>query len=196
MSRQEQVFRTCLQMFWECLEAGLESERIWDRDIAGELARNEECSGILADGWWQRRVDQIDGLTIHHTLSHSPHATAEWYVRKGGGRPSIPYHLWITSEGEVLRCLALEEGCWHDHTGHENTHLSVGVAGRLHEYAPTERQMEALVRVCRWALEHEEMKVDEISGHDEYYNTACPGWGSKWSGFWVVEFEDRLEGGR
>jgi len=101
----------------------------WDKNIIDELARNDSCPGLLANGWWQRTLNQIAGLTFHHTLSDSPHATASYYVKKGGGRPSLPYTIWVSQTGEILLCNRLEEGCWHNHQGHKNKQLSVGLAG-------------------------------------------------------------------
>lgn len=160
------------------------------RDIVDELARNDNCPGSLKDGWWQRTLDQIVGLTFHHTLSDSPHNTAKYYVKKDGGRPSIPYTIWITQTGEVLLCNPLTDGCWHDHTGHRNTRLSVGLAGRLHEYRPAQVQLEAAVRVVKWATEHPEMNItgDTVKGHMDVGTfkgrTECPGWDSPASDFW------------
>jgi len=165
--------------------------RPWSRDISGELARNPHCPPPLQRGWWQRELSQIDGLTIHHTLSHSPWATAEHYVHKGGGRPSIPYHIWITEAGEVLLCLPLTEGCWHDHTGHRNTHISVGLAGERHKYPPTAAQLAAAVRVAAWAINNPEMQVTvkSVKGHNDYYSTICPGWDAAG---WRAKFYNRL----
>jgi len=163
--------------------ASLGPETIWDRDISGELARNDHCTGKLSDGWWQRTLEQIVGLTVHHTLSNSPHATARHYIHKDAtGRPSIPYHLWVTETGEVLKCLDFEEGCWHDHTGHRNVHLSLGLAGHLHKYRPSEPQLDAAARVVAWALEHPEMHVTfgRVKGHQNYHSTECPGWHTSW----------------
>lgn len=152
----------------------------WDRDIIGELARNDDCPGILADGWWQRSIGQIDAVTIHHTLSDSPHVTARRYVQKGGGRPSIPYTIWISQTGEILLCNPLTDGCWHDHTGHRNTHLSVGLAGELHKYRPSTVQLLAAVRVCKWAIRNKGIPlvsgIEQITGHMDWYSTVCPGW--------------------
>ncbi|MCP4540535.1 MAG: N-acetylmuramoyl-L-alanine amidase [Chloroflexi bacterium] len=186
-----------LDMWWP-----LKSKEPWDRSIITELARNHDCSGMLASGWWQRRVDQIDYVTIHHTYGwNSPHALAEWYVQKDGGRPSIPYTIWVTETGEVLLCNKLTEGCWHDHSGHENTHLSIGMAGALHRYAPADVQLEAAARVCAWAINNPDMPlvkgVDEITGHMDWYSTACPGWldtgeGAP-SGLWKPRFYAKLD---
>lgn len=156
----------------------------WDRDISGELATNPgpyTNASLNADGgWWQRRLDQIDVLTVHHTLSDSPHATAKNYIRKGGGRPTIPYTIWITQTGEILKCVDLTEGLWHDHTGHRNTHLSVGMAGTLHLYEPSEPQLQALVKVCVWAVRSDALpsitSTKQIKGHMDFIGTQCPGW--------------------
>jgi hypothetical protein len=167
---------------------------IWDRDIRSELARNERCPSPLAQGWWRRELGQINGLTVHHTLSHSPHATAENYIHKEGGRPSIPYHLWIAETGEILYCLDLTEGCWHDHTGHENRHISLGLAGSLHLRRPPNAQLEAAVRVARWAIEHPAMAItlDGVRGHRDYAATVCPGWTATG---WREDFYARLTAG-
>jgi hypothetical protein len=169
----------------------------WDRDIRAELVRNDQCPGLLSDGWWRRELDQIDGLTFHHTLSDSPHATASNYVQKGGGRPSIPYTIWVTQTGEVLWCLDLEEGCWHDHTGHQNIHLSVGLAGFLHIHRPPDVQLDAATRVAAWAVRSDMLpgitRIDQIAGHSDYAATICPGWASEQSGHWKTALYNRIE---
>jgi hypothetical protein len=165
------------------------------KDIINELARKPSgCPGSLKNGWWQRTLDQITGLTFHHTLSNSPHATASHYITKGGGRPSIPYSIWITQTGEALLCNPLTDGCWHDHTGHRNTRLSVGLAGRLHEYRPAQVQLEAAARIVKWAVGHSEMNItlESVKGHMDVGTyagrTECPGWDSKKSGYWKDKF--------
>ena len=164
------------------------------KDIINKLARNDNCPGSLKNGWWQRTLDQIIGLTFHHTLSDSPHATAKHYVKKGGGRPSIPYTIWITQTGEALLCNPLTDGCWHDHTGHKNVNLSVGLAGTLHKYRPAQVQLEAAARVVKWAVEHPQMRItmNTVLGHMDVGTykgrTECPGWDSAASDFWKDDF--------
>jgi hypothetical protein len=169
----------------------------WDRDISEELATGTWPYGhpsLDADnGWWKRTLDQIDALTIHHTLSDSPHATANYYVKKNGGRPTIPYTIWITQTGEILKCVDLTKGLWHDHTGHRNTHLSIGLAGTLHLYEPSEPQLQALVKVCVWAVESDILptitSTQQITGHMDYINTQCPGWTIHKHDHWKRRFQ-------
>jgi hypothetical protein len=151
----------------------------------------------LDGGWWQRTLDQINALTIHHTLSDSPHATAARYVNKNGGRPTIPYTVWITQTGQTLLCVTLTQGLWHDHTGHENMHLSVGLAGELHKYRPADVQLSAAAELCAWAIRSNALpNVDsplDIKGHQDYIATTCPGWASEASGNWKDDFYQLLE---
>ena len=177
----------------------------FDRTIIDELATNPgpyaNASLQRDGGWWQRTLDQIDGVTIHHTLSDSPHATAKHYVNKGGGRPTIPYTVWITQTGEVLLCVVLTQGLWHDHTGHRNTHLSIGLAGRLHEYHPADVQLDAAAKLCVWTIQSNTLPgitdISQIKGHMDVGTykdrTECPGWASAASGEWKLDLYDRIE---
>jgi hypothetical protein len=166
---------------------------LWDRDIRDELPRNDDCPGVLAGGWWMRKLTQIDGITVHHTLSNSPHATARYYISKDGGRPSIPYHFWITQTGQVLYCLSLVRGCWHDHTGHKNTHISLGLAGSLHAHRPADVQLwSAAFLIDELVGAHDSITLDGVRGHCDYYATQCPGWQSDASGQWKAELFNRI----
>lgn len=171
----------------------------WDKDITNELATNANCPGSLAGGWWQRKLSQITGLTFHHTLSDSPHAFASWYVKSSGGRPSTCYSVWITQTGEVLLCNALKEGNWHDHTGHKNRNLCVGLAGRLHEYRPAAVQLRAAARVAAWAVYDARINIalETVRGHMDVGTlkgkTQCPGWDSAASGHWKPELYEMIE---
>lgn len=169
----------------------------WDQDLVGELARNNNCPGLLANGWWQRKINQIDRATIHHTYGWVDlYSFCEYYVNSKGGRPSSPYTIWITPTGQIILVNELAEGCWHDHTGHENTHLSIGLAGALHLHRPPDVQLQAAARACKWAIDNPEMplvnSIDHVNGHDAYYPTACPGWDDRGegipSGYWRDAF--------
>lgn len=165
----------------------------WDDVIIDQLAHNDDCPSPLQNGWWQRTLDQIDAVTIHHTYgSHDPYALAASYIHKEGGRPSIPYTVWVQKNGTILLCNALTEGCWHDHTGHKNTHLSIGMAGMLNEVPPTDDQLRATARVCKWAIQSDQLpgigSIFDITGHMDWTATSCPGWASDETGNWEDDF--------
>lgn len=182
-----------------------EGEFPWDRSLVGSLAINLDCPGTLRNGWWVRRVDQIETVCFHHTNGWtSPELFARWYVTKGGGRPSTCYSVWIADTGEVLLCNPLETGCWHNHNGHENVDLSVVLAGKRHIHAPSPAQMAAAARVAAWAIQSPLLplvdSIDDIKGHMDYNRpgfTECPGWsGDAGAGHWrpalYAEIEARL----
>lgn len=139
--------------------------------------------------WWMRMPEQIKGITIHHTLSHSPAATAR-YVIGIKGRPTLPYHFWVTREGRALLCVPLENGMWHDHTGHKNVNISVGMAGKLHVAKPNLAQLEATTRLCVWLMHRFGIGMDQVQGHkDRFRRTVCPGWDKA---RWRAEFYESL----
>jgi hypothetical protein len=185
----------------EYLKSKQQLEYPWSKDISTELTTNTGpyTSTKLqeSNGWWQRSLNQIDGLTFHHTLSDSPHATAQHYVTKNGGRPTIPYTIWITQTGEILLCVNLQQGLWHDHTGHENVHLSVGLAGKLHKHEPSNAQLDAAAKVAVWSVKSSMLpgivSIDDIKGHKDYTATICPGWQSDNSGNWKDDIYERIE---
>ncbi len=143
-------------------------------DIIDEISVND--SPTAPEAWWIRGPEQITGITIHHTLSHNP-ANVARYVIEEKGRPSIPYHLWVNRGGEVWLCAPLEWGMWHDHTGHRNTHISIGMAGHLHKVLPPLNQLHATARLVAYLMDEYDLGIEQVQGHnDRYASTICPGW--------------------
>ena len=126
--------------------------------------------------WWRRDPDDITGITIHHTISHDPLATAR-YCTLGKGRPSIQYHWWVNADGEIFLCAPVDWGMWHDHCGHRNHHISVGLAGALHIHQPPPIQLHAAGALVAWLMDLCEIPLLQVQGHnDRYPHTLCPGW--------------------
>lgn len=158
-------------------------------DITHSLAYNFRCDPPLQDGWYQRTLSEITGITIHHTLSHSPWATAAYYVTKDGGRPTIPYHYWICSCGSVFKCLDITNACWHDHTGHQNANISIGMAGTLHVSKPTVPQLTHTAALIALLMTQRDIPLEQVQGHNDRsapagFPTACPGWDNRNHGTW------------
>jgi len=154
---------------------------------------------LSIDGWWKRELSQIDGLTIHHFGGDwTIEEVANYQVNNGpnGPTPSIHYHVVITEDGKIYKTNNFEEGVWHDHTGHQNTHLSVALHGNLAINRPTQAQLESLVNICRRFVNDEDMNItlDTVLGHMDYTTTVCPGWASGASGHWKLDFYDMLHG--
>ena len=142
-------------------------------DIVDEMPVNPNPTEPVA--WWIRTPDQITGITLHHTMSHDARATARYCIDVKG-RPSIQYHFWVARDGRVYLCAPLSWGMWHDHCGHENPHISVGLAGHLHENRPSGVQLQAAARIVAWLMDQYNIVLAKVQGHNHYASTVCPGW--------------------
>lgn len=144
--------------------------------------------------WWIRKFEQIQGITIHHTLSHNPRNVAR-YVIDHKGRPTLPYHFWVSREGECWLCVPLTYGMWHDHTGHRNVNISIGMAGSLHKVLPPPIELEATIRLVVYLMDQYHIPMDEVRGHcDRYGGTVCPGWDvNDWRGRFYEMLEAAVE---
>ena len=157
-------------------------------DIVDEMPVSADPAAPAS--WWTRKPKQIKGITIHHTMSHDAKATARYCVDVKG-RPSIQYHLWVAKDGKVYLCAPLSWGMWHDHCGHKNPNISVGLAGRLHESKPPEAQLQAAARIVAWLMGQYRIAREEVQGHDDRFaGTVCPGWDEA---AWRDDFHSALD---
>ena len=143
------------------------------------------------DMWPLRNHDDVTGLTIHHTLSHSPLATAN-YCTRTKGYPTTQYHYWVSADDGCPSCLLVDPlfALWHDHTGAHPTTLSIGMAGSLHVHKPPREQIEATARLCAWLMSEFNVPIGQVRGHnDRYAATVCPGWDTM---RWRADFFDVL----
>jgi hypothetical protein len=144
-----------------------------------------------------RRVEvpeAVTGLTIHHTMSHSPLATAR-HCTATKGYPTGQYHYWISQGDGCLVYQLAEEywAMWHDNTGPIQTTLSIGMAGSLHLKRPPDEQLDAVAALVRFLMDKHGLTVDDVQGHkDRWSGTVCPGWDSDRSGRWRDDFYERL----
>lgn len=172
---------------------------LWDRDIESELYIHPAPTAPRA--WERRTLAEIVGVCFHHTgHNQSPHYVAQSYCTSKG-RPTMPYTLWITPDGQALKCVDLELAIWHNHEGsRKNLWLSVGLAGPLHLYHPPNVQLKRAARLAKDVIESDDFpgvdSVTKVRGHDDFIETACPGWNDEGeaapSGRWRPYFYDML----
>lgn len=121
-----------------------------------------------------RSLDQI----LRHVVHHSAHPTwkvedvANFHVQSNGW-PGIGYHFFIDKFGRVYQTNNLETISYH--VKDENTG-SIGycLQGNLEETAPTNAQLDALVKTIQYVnvLLGKTLPID---GHRDHRPTACPG---------------------
>lgn len=151
-------------------------------------------------GWPHRDMSKITGLTIHHTLSHSPIATAQ-YCTATKGYPTTQYHYWVSAD-DGCPCYLLAQptdGLWHDHTGRHPTTLSIGMAGSLHVAKPPGEQIDSAARLIAWLMDEYDIPLGQVKGHQERYAwTVCPGWrhdAANWRDDFFMAVDAMLEKG-
>lgn len=138
-------------------------------------------------GWWQRTLGQIDGITLHHTMTHNLLACASYITRAraqgGKGYPTTQYAFWVQADGVIKYCVDLTQAPWHDHCGDENTHIAVGIAGEWDAESPPRVQLEATARLCAYLMRTLAIPLANVEGHREWSHryqgkpmTTCPGW--------------------
>ena len=158
---------------------------------------------LVARGWtwWPVRGEgdcpaAVTGLTIHHTMSHSPLATARYCTKSraagGKGCPTIQYHYWVSAGDGCPVYLLVDPrwALWHDHTGTYQTTLSIGMAGSLHKQRPPDEQIVATARLCAYLMDVHGILVGEVRGHTDRakeagVGTVCPGW---YTAGWAADF--------
>ncbi len=152
-------------------------------------------------GWWKRALDQINGITLHHTMTHDMMACARYItrpVKQGGkGYPTTQYAFWVQADGMIKYCVDLTEAPWHDHCGDENTHVAVGIAGEWDKVSPPQVQLAATARLAAYLMQWLNIPLENVEGHREWSarhtgtpQTACPGW---LTGGWRAKFFDTLK---
>lgn len=159
------------------------------------INRNPDHPDIVEYGWdsWPIRgkgdcPEAVTGLTIHHTMSHSPLAVARYCTNSrndgGKGLPSTQYHFWVSQEDgcPVWQLAPMDWALWHDHTGTYQMTLSIGMAGRLHESKPPDEHLGATARLVVYLQRLLGLPLSEVQGHDQRareaknIKTDCPGW--------------------
>ncbi|MBN2389297.1 MAG: N-acetylmuramoyl-L-alanine amidase [Anaerolineae bacterium] len=148
---------------------------------------------LVANGitdWWKRTPAQITGITIHHVASNGdPFVTARYITKPqaqgGKGLPRTQYNFWIQPTGEIICCLDVTYGPWHDNCGHRNEHVSIALNGALHKTRPTQAALTAAARLVVWLMDEYGIDGQNVLGHNEWAMrclnrttnyTICPGW--------------------
>lgn len=153
-------------------------------NIIAEMPVNKEpfhpdILGRKMTFWYIRELTDIRGITIHHTMSHSPLATAK-YCCFTKGFPTVQYDFWV-GQGDgcpVFQLADLSWIIWHDNTGAYQSNIGVGMAGDLSVKEPPTEQIETTARLVAFLMRaYPNITIDNVKGHkDRWSGTVCPGW--------------------
>jgi hypothetical protein len=152
------------------------------------LAAGRRIEVICRDAWGaaepsgEFRRHRIRRLTVHHSgvsLGDNRDAPARFRshqrAHQARGWPDIAYHLLIDRNGNVYEGRPIgavgDTATNYDPKGH----LGVLCEGHFGEQRPTPDQLGALAAVLGWASSRFGVVTEEIRGHLDYADTACPG---------------------
>jgi N-acetyl-anhydromuramyl-L-alanine amidase AmpD len=132
-----------------------------------------------------RALSNIRHLVIHHSAvppSVGPQRIAAYHVNKQDW-PGIGYHFLVGEDGSIYQGNALETVSYHAVKANPQ---GVGICflGNFSETVPPPDQLEAGAHLIAWLIEGLGIALDQVKGHKEFMDTACPGeqWlkGEKW----------------
>jgi hypothetical protein len=136
--------------------------------------------------WYQRSVNKITVLTVHHTASLGENQTHEQILNaiykehvSGKGWPGISYHEVIMPDGTVYQLNEFTDVTWQD--THNFDSYAICLVGYFHtpyNQEPTAAQLVSLrKRLDDLCTNHPEFPASQgdVLGHRDRYATACPG---------------------
>jgi len=134
--------------------------------------------------WYQRQVNTISVITIHHTASRQvdDDATAlnnVYRAHVNNGWPGFAYHFFIAKSGNIYQVNAFEDVSWHDTRNYDS--IGVCLDGYFHpdiNEKPTQEQLKSLKELLDWlCTENPQFPASHanVYGHRERSSTACPG---------------------
>lgn len=145
-------------------------------DVTSQLPRNTEAC-------IKRPANAIRYIVINHTGTR-PEVSAERVAQAQIMRwPGIVSQYFITEEGEIQQTSSINEVVARDQEWIFQG-INIYVAGNFDEAVPSNAQLTALVRLCKWLIAKYQLSDSAIRGVSEFIATRSPGrqWleGSRW----------------
>lgn len=134
--------------------------------------------------WYQRAVNTIKVITVHHTASRTTGTneaklTALMNTHVGQDWPGLAYHFVITQDGKIYQINNFADVTWHDSINWDSIGVAlVGYFYDPHNEEPTQAQLASLKALLDdLSTNHPEFPAGaaNVYGHKERSSTACPG---------------------
>jgi N-acetyl-anhydromuramyl-L-alanine amidase AmpD len=140
------------------------------KDMVDELPKHETKT------YSTRSRSEIKALVIHHSAVPArvgPKSIANYHVTRLDW-PAIGYHLMVSAGGIIYQTNRLETVSTH--TADVNP-WGVGICfqGNFNEEVPPRAQLQAGAHLAAWLMQELGVTLDDVKGHREFMDTACPG---------------------
>jgi hypothetical protein len=133
---------------------------------------------------------------FHDEYKHTPqrvlihHAGVEWkegndpfktisglqsWGQREKGWMDVPYHFQIAPDGTIFEGRSLEYRPDTNTTFDPTGHINVELMGNFEVQRVSEAQLRSAAEITAWLIDEYDMKVEEIQGHKDVAETACPG---------------------
>jgi hypothetical protein len=154
-----------------------------------ELNYHSHLVVIQRHQWgWQPIPDslanhQINKITIHHGGVDFPAdkdpveylCNFQSWCRSEKGWIDIPYHFIIDLQGKIYEARPInlpgDTNTDYDPTGH----ALICVLGIYENQKINPNQLSSIINLSAFLVDYFDVSVDEIKGHKDYTETACPG---------------------
>lgn len=140
------------------------------QDLVDELAKHE------TKRYNTRSRSEIQTLVIHHSAVPArigPKSIANYHVARLDW-PAIGYHFVVSADGVIHQTNTLETVS--SHAAKVNPR-SVGICflGNFNAEIPPPVQLQAGAHLAAWLMQELGVALDDVKGHQEFMDTACPG---------------------
>ena len=132
-----------------------------------------------------RKRSDIQTVVIHHSAvapTVTPQRVAEYHVTKLDW-PGAGYHFMVGADGVIYQANAVETVSYHAAKANPRS-VGICLLGNFTNVVPPDKQLKATAHLVAWLMQELDVPIDEVKGHQEVLQTACPGnqWlkGKKW----------------
>ncbi len=127
---------------------------------------------------------QISKITIHHGGVDYPEGKdpvmhirnlQEWSMSDEKNWIDIPYHFMIDMDGKIYETRPINYPGATNTTYDPTGHALICVMGNYENQIISEDQLAAVVKLSAFLTKLYNVNLDDIKGHKDYAETACPG---------------------
>jgi hypothetical protein len=89
--------------------------------------------------------------------------------------PDLPYHFLIAPDGRIFAGRPVDYEPETNTTYTTTGHIGIELFGNFEEQRPSREQLGSLVKLVAWLAQEKGIGLEQIGGHKDRAETACPG---------------------